>query len=60
MGMKLAGSLYGDLFGLKERDGLRRSPLESYSGRGSLMGWLRTTLAQRHVDRHRKTKRDAA
>ncbi len=57
-GHELAGSLYGDLFGLKERDGLRRSPLESYSGRGSLMGWLRTTLAQRHVDRHRKTRRE--
>ena len=58
-GHELAGSLYGDLFGLKERDGARRSPLHSYSGRGSLMGWLRTTLAQRHVDRHRKTHRES-
>ncbi len=57
-GHELAGSLYGDLFGLREREGVRRSPLSSYSGRGSLMGWLRTTLAQRHVDRHRKTHRE--
>ena len=40
------------------RDGERRSPLESYRGRGSLIGWLRTTLAQRHVDHHRRTRRE--
>jgi RNA polymerase sigma-70 factor (ECF subfamily) len=58
VGEDLAGSVYSDLFGLTERDGIRRSPLASYSGRGSLMGWLRTTLAQRHVDRHRSTHRE--
>jgi RNA polymerase sigma-70 factor (ECF subfamily) len=57
-GHDLADSLYSELFGLTERDGVRRSPLGSYSGRGSLMGWLRTTLAQRHVDHHRKTYRE--
>ncbi len=36
----------------------RRSPLASYSGRGSLLGWLRSTLAQRHIDRHRRTHRE--
>ncbi|WP_157478160.1 RNA polymerase sigma factor [Granulicella tundricola] len=58
LGEDLADSLYSELYGLKERDGVRASPLASYSGRGSLMGWLRTTLAQRHVDRHRKTGRE--
>ena len=59
LGEDLAGSLYSDLFGLTQRDGNRRSPLASYSGRGSLMGWLRTTLAQRHVDHHRRTHRES-
>lgn len=58
LGQDLADSLYSELFGLTERDGQRRSPLASYSGRGSLMGWLRTTLAQRHVDHHRRTRRE--
>ena len=42
------------------RDGERRCPLLSYRGRGSLMGWLRTTLAQRHVDHYRRTRRRSA
>jgi len=58
LGEDLADSLYSELFGLSEREGVRRSPLVSYSGRGSLMGWLRTTLAQRHVDHHRRTHRE--
>jgi len=58
LGPELADSLYAELFGLSERHGHRRSPLASYSGRGSLMGWLRTSLAQRHVDHHRRTHRD--
>jgi RNA polymerase sigma-70 factor (ECF subfamily) len=60
LGRDLADSLYSELFGLTERDGQRRSPLASYSGRGSLMGWLRTTLAQRHVDHHRRTYRETS
>jgi RNA polymerase sigma-70 factor (ECF subfamily) len=59
LGEDLADSLYSELFGLTERDGQRRSPLASYSGRGSLMGWLRTTLAQRHVDHHRRVHRES-
>jgi RNA polymerase sigma-70 factor (ECF subfamily) len=58
LGHDLADSLYAELFGLFERDGRRNSPLASYSGRGSLLGWLRTTLAQRHIDRHRRTRRE--
>ncbi len=59
LGHDLADSLYAELFGLTERGGQRRSPLASFSGRGSLLGWLRTTLAQRHVDHHRRTKRES-
>ena len=59
IGEELADSLYAELFGLKDQEGERRSPLSSYTGRGSLMGWLRTTLAQRFVDRFRRTHREA-
>jgi len=58
LGHDLADALYAELYGLRVVDGQRRSPLVSYSGRGSLMGWLRTTLAQRHVDHHRRTRRE--
>ena len=58
LGRDLADQLYGELYGLTERDGVRRSPLDSYQGRGSLMGWLRTTLAQRHIDRYRRNRRE--
>lgn len=57
LGRDLADQLYAELYGLTVRDGERRCPLHSYRGRGSLMGWLRTTLAQRHVDYHRRTRR---
>jgi RNA polymerase sigma-70 factor (ECF subfamily) len=60
LGHDLADSLYSELYGLRAVDGQRRSPLASYSGRGSLLGWLRTTLAQRHVDHHRRTHRETA
>ncbi len=58
LGRELADGLYAELYGLTEREGERRCPLDSYSGRGSLIGWLRTTLAQRHVDHHRRTHRE--
>jgi RNA polymerase sigma-70 factor, ECF subfamily len=59
LGHDLADSLHPQLFGLTERDGQRRSPFESYSGRGTLMGWLRTTLVQRHIDHYRHTRRES-
>jgi len=58
LGRELAESLYAELYGLTTRDGERRCPLDSYRGRGSLIGWLRTTLAQRHVDHHRRSHRE--
>jgi RNA polymerase sigma-70 factor (ECF subfamily) len=55
VGRDLADALYAELYGLSERNGERKCPLDSYRGRGSLLGWLRTTLAQRFVDHHRAT-----
>lgn len=46
----LAGSIYGELYGLKERAGHRRSLFRYYHGRSSLPTWLSAVLAQRHVD----------
>ena len=47
---ELVEPLFADLFGLTERDGERRSLLAYYHGRSRLSTWLRTVLAQRHVD----------
>ena len=58
LGREMADQLYAELFGLTTREGERRCPLESYRGRGSLLGWLRTTLAQRHVDHYRRRHRE--
>jgi RNA polymerase sigma-70 factor, ECF subfamily len=52
----LADSLYGELFGLKERGGERQSLLRHFHGRSSLATWLRTVLSQRYVDRWRSTR----
>ncbi len=54
---ELADSLYADLYGMSARDGQRVSKLASYTGRGSLEGWLRTVMAQEHVNRYRKQRR---
>ncbi len=49
-GRELADSLYADLFGLTEQHGVRRSLFRYYHGRAKLSTWLRSVLAQRHVD----------
>ena len=54
---ELADTLYADLYGTTTREGKRVSKLASYTGRGSLEGWLRTVLAQEYVNRYRRTKR---
>lgn len=56
-GRELADSLYADLFGTRTRDGERVTKLISYSGRGSLDGWLRTVLAQEYVNTYRSQRR---
>lgn len=59
LGAELADSLYAELYGLRQVDGRRNSPLASYSGRGSLSGWLRATLVQRFRDHLRRMRREA-
>jgi RNA polymerase sigma-70 factor, ECF subfamily len=54
---ELADSIYADLYGISTREGQRISKLASYTGRGSLEGWLRTVMAQEHVNRYRKQRR---
>ncbi|MBS1849417.1 MAG: sigma-70 family RNA polymerase sigma factor [Acidobacteria bacterium] len=54
---EMADSLYADLYGTTTREGKRVCKLSSYTGRGSLEGWLRTVLAQEYVNRYRKTRR---
>ena len=54
---ELADSIYADLYGTTLRDGVRVSKLASYTGRGSLEGWLRTVLAQEYVNRYRRGRR---
>lgn len=57
---ELADGIYAELYGLSEKEGVRRSKLLHYSGRGSLEGWLRTVLAQEWVNRYRKGKRETS
>ena len=54
---ELADSLYGELFGLEQRSGERRSHFRYFHGRSSLATWLRAVLAQRHVDGLRARRR---
>jgi RNA polymerase sigma-70 factor (ECF subfamily) len=56
-GRELADSVYAELYGTQTREGQRRSKLFSYSGRGSLGGWLRTVLAQEYINHYRKQRR---
>ena len=54
---ELADSLYADLYGTRSADGRRISKLDSFTGRGSLEGWLRAVLAQEYVNRYRRQQR---
>jgi RNA polymerase sigma-70 factor (ECF subfamily) len=54
---ELADSTYAELYGTTTRDGQRSSKLTSYTGRGSLEGWLRTVMAQEHINRYRRQRR---
>jgi RNA polymerase sigma-70 factor, ECF subfamily len=56
-GRELADSVYADLYGTRTREDERVCKLNSYSGRGSLEGWLRTVLAQEYVNRYRRQRR---
>lgn len=58
-GRELADALFGELFGVNEKGESRRSLLSYYHGRARLSVWLRTVLAQRHVDTLRAAARIA-
>ncbi len=51
----LASSIWAELYGLRANDeGIRKSKLAYFSGRGSLGGWLRAVVSQLAVDEFRK------
>jgi RNA polymerase sigma factor (sigma-70 family) len=54
---ELADSLFSDLFGLMDGKRGERSLFRYFHGRSSLKTWLRTVLAQRHVDNIRSRRR---
>ena len=54
---EIADSLWADLYGLRSSDGDRRSPLEHYGGRSSLMSWMRVVVTRLEADRWRATRR---
>ena len=47
-------SVYVDLFGTRVEGGVRQSKFRTYSGRGSLRGWLRTIIWHTVVDLYRR------
>lgn len=49
----IVDTVYEQLYGTRIVDGERISKFSSYSGRGSLRGWLRTVIWHSLVDRHR-------
>jgi RNA polymerase sigma factor (sigma-70 family) len=53
----LADSLYGELYGVGQQQGERRSLFCYFQGRSSLATWLRVVLARRYVDRLRSRRR---
>lgn len=54
---ELADSLFAELFGLTDGKRGEHSLFRYFHGRSSLKTWLRTLLAQRHIDRIRQSRR---
>jgi RNA polymerase sigma-70 factor len=53
---EIADSLWADLYGMRASNGVRRSPLEHYGGRSSLLSWLRVVVTRLEADRWRATR----
>jgi DNA-directed RNA polymerase specialized sigma24 family protein len=49
-------AVYVELFGTKVVDGERQSKFRTYTGRGTLRGWLRAVILHAAVDLHRAPK----
>ena len=56
-GTEIADGIFAELYGLDEGEPERKSLLRYFHGRSRLSTWLRTVLAQRHVDRIRAARR---
>jgi RNA polymerase sigma-70 factor (ECF subfamily) len=50
---EVTDSVYVELYGTRVVDGVRLSKFATYTGRGSLRGWLRTVVWHAVVDMHR-------
>jgi RNA polymerase sigma-70 factor len=46
--------IYAELFGTKIVDGVRQSKFRTYSGRGTLQGWLRAVVSHAVIDFYRR------
>jgi RNA polymerase sigma-70 factor len=54
---EIADSLWADLYGLRGSNGDRRSPLDHYGGRSSLMSWMRAVVTRLEADQWRASRR---
>jgi RNA polymerase sigma-70 factor len=54
---EVANSIWADLYGLGEKNGVRKSPLDSYHGRSSLKSWLRVVVVRREADVWRSSRK---
>jgi RNA polymerase sigma-70 factor, ECF subfamily len=54
---ELADLIYAELYGLREREGERRSLFDYFHGRSRLATWLYAILSRRHVDEFRRTQK---
>jgi RNA polymerase sigma factor (sigma-70 family) len=54
---ELADSLFAELYGLADGKRGEHSLFRYFHGRSSLKTWLRTVLAQRHIDKIRESRR---
>ena len=50
---ELIDSVYVELYGTKTTDGVRQSKFRTYTGRGTLRGWLRSVISRAAVDLYR-------
>ncbi len=55
---EVVDTVYVELYGTRVVDGARVSKFSTYSGRGSLRGWLRTVIWHSLVDLHRASHDD--
>jgi RNA polymerase sigma-70 factor len=53
---EIVANLYTELYGISIHEGRRNSKFLTYSGRGTLRGWLRTIIWHSTVDLHRASE----